>query len=143
MPRIDRSTVDAVDDFLKSGSEKRKMPRVLLVDDELTFGKIVLKVAEKESIPVHFISSVKELQSLAKLEFDIAILDYDLGNVTGVQLARFIEKYFSDIPIVLTSDSPDLRDKNWPKSVIGFVSKSQGPNHLLMNVLKLYDKATR
>ncbi len=67
--------------------ERKKLPRILVVDDEPVFGKIIAEAARRSGMEVTVCKSVEELAKCKDWRFDVAILDYDLGEdgaVTGV-----------------------------------------------------------
>lgn len=128
------------DDFVLSSQSRQShsVPRVLLIDDEETFGQLMSRVALKAKIPLKYFPRISEPSEIP--DFDVAVVDYDLGNVTGVQLARLFEHLGEVKPVILISESTDIRDKNWPHSVQKFMSKSEGPLSILLEALKATDK---
>jgi CheY-like chemotaxis protein len=115
------------------------LPRILLVDDDLMFGKILTKVAQRERIPLTFCSSVKDVGRMGNSNFDVGIFDYDLGSITGLQLSEFLERYLERIPVVLVSQYRHLEKKKWPKCVKHFVHKSVGSYGILAAACELYE----
>lgn len=114
-------------------------PRILLVDDDVTFGKIMKKMASKLDLPLHYVSSANELLHLSRQEFDVGIFDYDLGTITGVQLSDIVEKYLGKIPVLLVSSYGRIENKKWPRVVQGFVPKSQGFHAILAEACKMFE----
>lgn len=114
-------------------------PRILLVDDDVTFGKIMKKMASKLDLPLHYVSSANELVHLTGQEFDVGIFDYDLGTITGVQLSDIVEKYLGKIPVLLVSSYSRIENKKWPRVVHGFIPKSQGFHAILAEACKVFE----
>lgn len=119
-------------------------PRILLVDDDVTFGKIMKKMADKLDLPLQYLSSVNDLASITGSHFDVGIFDYDLGTVTGVQLSDIVEKYLGKIPIILVSAYNRIETRKWPQSVTGFIPKSEGFHAILAEACRVFnDKKER
>lgn len=101
-------------------------PRILLVDDDPVFGRIMGKVAERERVPLTYIHAVEELDSMNSRDFDLGIFDYDLGPITGVQLSGLLDRYLGKIPVILISQYKHLERRSWPSNVKEFISKTEG-----------------
>ncbi len=106
-------------------------PHVLLVDDDPVFGKIMAQYARKFGYTLTYVASVENLPDLNHTAFDVAILDYDLGAVTGVELASYFESCCTPLPIVMVSQSKHDERGDWPGAVHEFVHKSLGPYAIL------------
>ncbi len=115
------------------------VPRILLVDDDVVFGKIMMKIAHREQIPLVYYSSVKEISKLSHFDFDLGIFDYDLGAITGVQLTDFLERYLRKLPIILISQYRHIDPKYWPASVKNFVPKSVGAYGILNFAFQMFE----
>jgi CheY-like chemotaxis protein len=66
----------------------QKVPRILLIDDDLIFGQIFTEFSrQKYSCPVTFVPSVNKIEQLVESEFDLAIVDFPAPdgpqNTTG------------------------------------------------------------
>jgi two-component SAPR family response regulator len=114
------------------------VPRILLVDDDVIFGKIMQKIAQREHIPLTYYSSVRSLSQLTQFNYDIGLFDYDLGPITGLQLTDFLERYLQEMPIVLISQYKQIGGRSWPNSVVNFVPKSVGSYGILNAAFKAY-----
>ena len=68
--------------------------RILLVDDNQTnlmlLTKLVAKLPSCEPVP--FLDPSDVLAAMPKLEYDIAVIDYQMPGYNGVELLREIEK---------------------------------------------------
>jgi DNA-binding NarL/FixJ family response regulator len=68
-----------------------------------------------------------------ELGCDVLIADYDLGELSGVELAERLSDDLGSVPVILisgTSRSSDC-DGGWPPCVAGFALKSDGVAHIL------------
>ncbi|MDA9951411.1 response regulator [Oligoflexaceae bacterium] len=105
----------------------RPIKKILLIDDDPIFGRIFLKMAQSKGKEVAYCESIDSLGNLNAQEFDVAIVDYDLGHVTGVELASYIEKFaLSPMPIVLVSQSHRNLAGEGSQDICKFIHKSQG-----------------
>jgi len=88
-------------------------------------------------ISVTFCRSLSELESLKRWKFDAAILDYDLGDSSGLELAIKLGSYLGNAPIILVSQTQRVETpiSQWPSTVKGFLHKSVGHHALLDAVL--------
>jgi CheY-like chemotaxis protein len=118
--------------------ESTTKPRILVVDDDPVFCRILKAVAEKHGIPLTYFSSVREAYRRAEeAAWDVAIVDYDLGSVTGVQLGRYLEG-LGKIPVVLVSAMNVPQSAAWPETIASFLSKKEGPEVILLKTLSVY-----
>jgi CheY-like chemotaxis protein len=124
-------------------AKPKAAPRVLVVDDDPLFGRILQAVAERQKIPLTFINSPREAyKKISDLDFDVAIFDYDMGKVTGIQLSRFFEHHGQHpAPVVLVSHYANIERSQWPSSIKDSVSKSIGAISILVQALKAYDRS--
>lgn len=92
--------------------EKMAAPtKVLLIDDDSSYRLLVEKVAERyENLDLKSCGSLVELGSVCCLgQYDVIIVDYDLGMISGEDIAHYTKNLFGDsIPLVLISSSPRL-----------------------------------
>lgn len=114
-------------------------PSVLLVDDDVVFGRIMQKVAQNQHVRLKYVSSVKDLERMPYQKFDVALLDFDLGTITGIQLSRLLPQYFGSVPVVLISQYRDIPKHLWPTMVRGFVPKASGAFEILSETRRLLE----
>ncbi len=88
------------------------------------------------------VKAAKERKEEGRM-FDLAILDWRLPDMTGVEAARDIKKYCKDgVPIILTSsyDWQDLEEDAKGAGISGFIKKPLFRSNLYY-CLKQYDKS--
>lgn len=117
------------------------IPNLLVVDDDPVFGRVLSKIAEKRNVPLTFCSSVREVGKLPNWGFDVGIIDYDLGVVTGLQFIDYLERFINKIPIILVSQYRQIKTQKWPGSVKNFLHKSVGPYEILSAAFHAHDLA--
>ena len=111
--------------------------RMLIIDDDPTYGKMVVGAARSRGIEAEHYGSLLELGSFARIcEFDIAILDYYLDNFRGDEIAQYVETFFCDMPVVIVS-SHQFADQSmecWPECIRRFIPKHHGLTALIDQV---------
>ncbi len=118
-----------------------KLPRILLVDDDPVFGMILRQTAEKAKLPLtHILSPAKLDIRKVRDNYDLLISDYDLENVTGVQLTRQLETFGQSLPTILISAYGKLPDVQLPNSILCSLQKAEGPQKILYTSLNAYQQ---
>lgn len=114
-------------------------PKIVLVDDDPTFGHIMEAVALSHGLTLTYFQSVREAyRHIEETRFDIAIIDYDLGQVTGVQFGRHLDRIAGKVPVVLVSALKMPKETQWPAPVAHFISKKEDPETVLLEVVRVY-----
>jgi CheY-like chemotaxis protein len=109
---------------------------ILCVDNaklSLVVRKLVLEDAGYEVITAT--KAEQALVFLSAKDIRLVICDHMLGEIKGTTLAARIKATKPDLPILLLSGSIEAPSK--PEHVDIFVSKLEGPEVLLANVLKI------
>ncbi len=105
--------------------------RVLVVEDDVKFWESRIPGLLPDSDwQVKFATTVQEAEQIFRkdCDFDLLIVDYQLGSRTGREFLKFARKIDRNIPILLFSDEPsqkgfDIRDIDTYKT-LPFVDKS-------------------
>ena len=90
----------------------RESLKILIVEDDeddAFFIKDILKegLGEPSSLIDHFSSIGSSLEQLNPFHYDLAMFDYRLGEINGIELLRNIHKQGCDIPIILFTGQRD------------------------------------
>lgn len=108
--------------------------KLLVIDDDRTFGAIMTTVAKAKGFEPFYFTSLIEMGSFARIrDFDLAIIDYYLGSLRGDEIAEYVDTFFRDIPVMIVS-SQDFQPEEiseWPVSVRKFCSKLEGPDAII------------
>ena len=131
---------------MKSGSEFvfHRAPRVLLIDDDPLFGGIVLRLAQAGNIILKHAKSLKALHGLdIKNSFDLIITDFELENVTGIQLIKILESRNQALPTILISSYSRILSRHLPLSIVYTLHKCEGPQRILYAALCLFNKIAK
>jgi DNA-binding NtrC family response regulator len=120
-----------------------KRARVLIIDDDLTFGAILEAMLRKNGLDAEFHPSLVELGSFARLrEFDLAVVDYFLDSLRGDEVAQYADTFFAGLPILVVSAkafSPE-ETARWPQSVREFIAKDRGPQAVVDAARRILDE---
>jgi len=85
---------------------------VLFVEDDLDLAQRTICFLEKESIDIDYASTVKQAKSLSlSCEYDAIILDMNLPDGTGLELANFFEQKQLNTPIIFLTGQGDISHK--------------------------------
>ncbi|MBC7661033.1 MAG: response regulator [Chitinophagaceae bacterium] len=111
-----------------------KKPKMVLIDDDPSYTSILARCAAMEGIDLDTFNSLSELGFVSLLRnYDVAIIDYDLGSLNGVEIAEYMSTLLNDMPMVLisASDRSEEMAAHCPHSVRAFLNKSAGFSKIL------------
>jgi len=106
------------------------MNSLFIVDDDPRFCAQLRRLATRENIHLVCYNPVTDFHSLPlDGEFDVALIDYDLGGLVGPQIAAL----YSQTPVVLisTKNHREEADDTWPLCIRSFVRKANGLQSIL------------
>ena len=136
----DRSESNRYEKCLSEIIQPVEKSRILLVDDDPVFAKIIKRAAEFRGVSLAHCSTLDEFAKLQQSEYDVLIMDYDLGAVTGLELASYYEKFSAaETPVILVSKTARLDTRKWPDSIREFVHKDLGPLAILSAAFEAHD----
>jgi signal transduction histidine kinase/CheY-like chemotaxis protein len=86
---------------------------ILLADDEPMLGELLAELLETNGFSVIKVSSGKEVLKLLteEIKVDLAIIDYNMPEISGLETIAEIRKRNFNIPIILSSGSMFFEDK--------------------------------
>ncbi len=114
-------------------------PRILLIDDDPVFVAIMKRWAMMEKVQLECYVSLDEMGFIGLFSnYDVAILDYDLGYTTGIEIARCTDALLHHMPIVIVSiKDRSVECADAPTCVKAVLQKSKGYSHILNVATKL------
>ena len=112
--------------------------RMFVVEDDILYAKFLQHFALEYNIHLDVFHPDSDFYNLPRDgEYDVGIIDYDLGYLKGTQIASL----YASTPILLIS-AQDKSEKidSWPSSVCGFSLKHEGVKNLIEKSLTLAGK---
>jgi DNA-binding NarL/FixJ family response regulator len=128
MTAVQEIDIDAAAKFDYLAPPMRETVRVLLVDDDPVDREIIMRASKGgEQLDICFTqcgSSGEAKASAERNRYDLAIVDYWLGQETSIPLIQeFHDKY--NLPVVLLTglDTPEVRRCGFRAGITGYLSK--------------------
>lgn len=117
------------------------MPRVLIIDDDTDFLKIVKSYLQKKGFEVSIHTEWKTASECI-IEFNphLIILDVFLSGVDGLEVCKKLKSntYSRHIPVIITSSYPHLGERAiYDFGADGFLSKPFEINELINKIHKV------
>ena len=111
------------------------MASILLIEDDLTFSRILEGFLTKKSYQVTAAHKGKDgLKAFQAKSFDIILLDYRLPDTTGMDLLLELKKSKPSIPVVIMTSFSDIRTavKAIKSGAYEYITKPVNPDELIM-----------
>ncbi|MDN3688204.1 sigma-54-dependent transcriptional regulator [Cyclobacterium jeungdonense] len=122
------------------------MAKILLIEDDLTYSKIIKNFLEKNGYEVSCSTKVTEgLQSLEKTKPNLVITDYRLPDGTGMEVLDQVTQHFPTTPVILITNYSDIRTavKSMKMGAFEYITKPINPDELLLTVKQALKKDPR
>ncbi len=109
LPRLDKRHIKIMDelDFAVPGGSER----ILLVDDEQelldTLQLVLVELGYTTSVKTSSLEALERFRSSPD-EFDLVITDFTMPNMTGIELAKNINRIDPDLPILMCTGFSEL-----------------------------------
>lgn len=113
------------------------MKHILLVEDDLTYSRIVKSFLEKNGFNVLTAIKVKEAQNLIlNNQFDLIIADFRLPDGTGMELLQWSKANYPQTQVILITHYSDIRIaiKAMKLGAFEYITKPINPDELLATV---------
>ena len=118
------------------------MPKILLIEDDISFCKLLEKFLIKKSFDVSIAFSAAEAKTaIAKETFDLILTDLRLPDSDGIVLMSEFKMTYPEIPIILMTGYSDVNTavKAIKNGASDYISKPFNPDEVLLvitNALK-------
>lgn len=113
------------------------MKQILLVEDDLTYSRIVKTFLEKNGYTVQTCVKVKDAQQILNTNsFDLIIADFRLPDGTGMELLQWSKSKFPQTQVILITHYSDIRIaiKAMKLGAFEYITKPINPDELLATV---------
>jgi DNA-binding NtrC family response regulator len=105
----DKASITAVHELPKAASSRPSNPRLLWVDDCQPLLGLYNAIFADLGFEVRMASSPREaLDDLAAHAIDVVILDYEMPEMNGCELARLVKDRYPGLPVILYSASSEI-----------------------------------
>jgi len=83
---------------------KKKKIKLLLVDDEREFVKVLFKRLSRRDMDVTMAFNGKDaIQALRKVDFDVAVLDLKMEDMDGLEVLKVFKKMYPKMEVIILS----------------------------------------
>jgi two-component system, NtrC family, response regulator HydG len=121
----------------------RIMADILLIEDDLTFARILEGFLSKHGFQVTSHHTGKEgLKAFAGKPFQLVLLDYRLPDTNGLDILLDMKKEGADVPVIIMTSFSDIRTavKAIKVGAFEYITKPVNPDELLMVVRQALKK---
>jgi two-component system response regulator HydG len=111
------------------------MAAILLIEDDLTFSKILEGFLTKNKYSVTVMHKGKAgLAAFSDNQFDLVLLDYRLPDMTGMEILTEIKSISPRTPVIIMTSFSDIRTavKAIKAGALEYITKPVNPDELLM-----------
>ncbi len=119
------------------------MAAILLIEDDLTFSRILEGFLTKQGFQVAVSHNGKEgIKTFLSRSFDLVLLDYRLPDATGMDLLQEIKGTSPATPVIIMTGFNDIRTavKAIKVGAFEYITKPVNPDELLMVVQQALNK---
>lgn len=117
------------------------MKKILLVEDDLTYSKIIKKFLEKNQYLVVTATKLTDAFSLMERETpDLIITDYRLPDGTGMEILERVVNSKKNTPVILITNYSDIRTavRSMKMGAFEYITKPVNPDELLSTVKEAF-----
>jgi two-component system, NtrC family, response regulator HydG len=119
------------------------MTSILLVEDDLTFSRILEGFLSKHNFNVTVSTKGKDgLKTFESRSFDLVLLDYRLPDMTGMEMLTLMKGQRPNTPVVIMTSFHDIRTavKAIKSGAFEYITKPVNPDELMMIVQQALKK---
>jgi HPt (histidine-containing phosphotransfer) domain-containing protein/CheY-like chemotaxis protein len=114
---------------------KKSQRDLVLVDDDLTFCHTMVYAAKRRGLEIDYFTNLMDMGSIACFQkYSVAIVDFQLEQMNGLEVAEYFPVFFDDMPVILISQNEQgdgSQRQKWPQSIKQFVHKKAGAEAIL------------
>ena len=119
------------------------MARILVIEDDLTFSRILEGFLTKNGFSVAVChKGLDGLKAFGSEKVDLVLLDYRLPDMTGMDVLSDIKKISVQVPVIIMTSFSDIRTavKAMKMGAHEYITKPVNPDELLMLVQQALKK---
>lgn len=119
------------------------MPKVLLIEDDKTFSRILEGFLGKNKFSVDTAQDGKGgLKKFHEGHWDLVLLDYRLPDVNGLEMLAELKKASPSVPVIIMTSFSDIRTavKAIKSGAFEYITKPVNPDELLLVMKSALDK---
>ena len=117
---------------------QQQRPKILIVDDDRLGTEVRAEIIRMSGFDVDVAFSSREaLAKTAHQEFDIFVVDYDMPDMNGLELATELRRQGHTLPILMLSGRLEPPTEAGVEFLTGFISKGEGPSTLVESLNSL------
>ncbi|MCC5931632.1 MAG: sigma-54-dependent Fis family transcriptional regulator [Cyclobacteriaceae bacterium] len=113
------------------------MKKILIVEDDLTFSRILKGFLEKNQFVADAVDTVeKARQNLANHSYDMVITDYRLPDDTGMSVLRYVKQTLPSAQVILMTRYSDINTAihSMKLGALDYLVKPVNPDELLHSI---------
>jgi CheY-like chemotaxis protein len=111
--------------------------KVLIVDDNAEYAQLLSRAAKRAGLDVRAVTNLGALGSPDTWDFSVAVVDFDLKAVNGIEFTSYLNHFSRPVPVVLVSAIPRHSSPDWPRNIKTFVCKEKGVDTIMAAVKKI------
>ncbi|MBW3466710.1 sigma-54-dependent transcriptional regulator [Arthrospiribacter ruber] len=118
------------------------MSKILLIEDDLSYARIIQRFLEKNGFEVKTCEKVKSAITLLKTSWPkLVITDYRLPDGNGMEILEFVKKYQPETAVILITNYSDIRIavKAMKMGASEYITKPIDPDELLETVKEAFE----
>jgi two-component system response regulator HydG len=122
------------------------MQKILLIEDDITYSRIIRNFLEKNNFEVHSANSISQAMPLIQSDWpNLIITDYRLPDGTGLEILELSIKNNPEINVILITNYSDIRIavKAMKMGAFEYITKPINPDELLVTVKEALSKHVR
>lgn len=119
------------------------MARILVIEDDLTFSRILDGFLSKNGFSVSVAHKGQDgLKTFSSEKIDLVLLDYRLPDMTGMDVLAELKKAAFQLPVIIMTSFSDIRTavKAMKMGAFEYITKPVNPDELLMLVQQALKK---
>jgi len=121
------------------------MPKILIIEDEASIRRVLIKILSEESSTYNVEEAEDGMQGFEKIkntDYDLVLCDIKMPKMDGVELLEAVKKIKPEIPMVMISGHGDMETaiNAMRLGAFDYISKPPDLNRLLNTVRNALDK---